>query len=72
MAYLIDYLGEIKKKGHIAKNRKEIELGNMAEAANLIAEFALNREESRGVHYRSDFPIMDEKKWKRHQVYPFE
>ncbi len=72
LAYLIDYLGEIKKKGHIAKNRKEIELGNMAEAANLIAEFALNREESRGVHYRSDFPIMDEKKWKRHQVYPFE
>lgn len=33
-----------------------IELRNIFETAGLIARFALSREESRGAHYRTDFP----------------
>ncbi|MEK6973249.1 MAG: L-aspartate oxidase [archaeon] len=39
---------------------------NMVTAAELTAEMALSREESRGVHYRSDFP-KESKKWIKHQ-----
>src|SRR5205807_1032047 len=34
------------------------------------AEGALEREESRGVHYRSDFPQRDDAHWRRHVVCP--
>jgi L-aspartate oxidase len=41
------------------------EEANMVETARLIAEAALMRKESRGGHYRSDFP-RSKRKWKRH------
>ena len=31
---------------------------------------ALQREESRGVHFRSDFPRRDDEHWQRHVVCP--
>ena len=31
---------------------------------------ALQREESRGVHFRSDFPQRDDAHWQRHLVCP--
>jgi L-aspartate oxidase len=43
------------------------ELQNMLLAARLIAEAALTREESRGVHYRTDHPKSDPA-WKRHII----
>jgi len=37
-------------------NKDEYELRNMLIVAELMAEFALQREESRGAHYRVDYP----------------
>ncbi|MBE7705389.1 MAG: L-aspartate oxidase [Cyanobacteria bacterium SIG29] len=40
-------------------NRSQYEIRNMLTIADLIIEFALNRKESRGAHYREDFPQKD-------------
>jgi L-aspartate oxidase len=45
------------------------ELCNLITVARLIAAGALNREESRGVHYRKDFPKRDDRKWKCNLVW---
>jgi L-aspartate oxidase len=42
------------------------ELQNMLTLASLMVEAALSREESRGVHLRTDFPNMDDALWRRH------
>ena len=47
---------------------RAVEFSSMVEAAEIIAESALAREESRGSHYRRDFPEKDDEKWLRHTV----
>jgi L-aspartate oxidase len=42
------------------------ELQNLLTIARLMIDSALAREESRGVHYRSDFPERDDAHWQRH------
>lgn len=42
------------------------ELQNMLCVARLIVEAALAREETRGSHFRSDFPQADDARWNRH------
>jgi len=42
------------------------ELQNLLTIARLMIDSALAREESRGVHYRSDFPDRDDARWQRH------
>ncbi len=42
------------------------ELQNMLTVARLITEAARRRTESRGVHFRSDFPDTDDARWRRH------
>jgi L-aspartate oxidase len=42
------------------------ELQNMLAVSRIMIEAALAREESRGVHLRTDFPKMDDAKWNRH------
>jgi L-aspartate oxidase len=42
------------------------ELQNMLTVASLMVEAALAREESRGVHWRIDFPHTDDQNWRRH------
>jgi L-aspartate oxidase len=44
------------------------ELQNMLTVSRLITAAALQREESRGVHFRSDFPKADSKNWERHII----
>ncbi|MBI3946269.1 MAG: L-aspartate oxidase [Armatimonadetes bacterium] len=45
------------------------ELRNMLTVGRLIAEAALVREESRGGHYRTDFPTHDDARWRRHILF---
>lgn len=45
-----------------------IELGFMLDVAEVIALSALKREESRGAHYRTDFPKRDDKNWLKHSI----
>ena len=44
------------------------ELQNMLTVCQLIAQSALERKESRGVHFRSDFPDTDDEHFKKHTV----
>jgi L-aspartate oxidase len=42
------------------------ELQNMFITAGLIQKAAITRKESRGVHYRKDYPFQDDIHWKKH------
>jgi L-aspartate oxidase len=41
---------------------------NFLNVATLIARAALWREESRGAHYRTDFPARDDERWRVHSI----
>jgi succinate dehydrogenase / fumarate reductase flavoprotein subunit len=45
-----------------------LELGFMLDCAELVAAGALAREESRGGHYREDFPQRDDVNWLKHTL----
>lgn len=45
-----------------------VELGNMLDVAEAILIGAVNREESRGAHSRTDFPTRDDGKWLKHTL----
>lgn len=47
-------------------NRAGWELQNLLTIARLMIAAALARQESRGVHFRSDFPTRDDQHWQRH------
>jgi succinate dehydrogenase / fumarate reductase flavoprotein subunit len=44
------------------------EVGNLLSFSEVIVEGALARQESRGAHYRTDFPKRDDKKWLKHTL----
>jgi len=46
----------------------DYEIQNMLLLASLVIDSAIEREESRGAHYRSDFPETDDINWKRNIV----
>jgi L-aspartate oxidase len=46
--------------GPTAPSRQFYEARNILEVGRIITRCALAREESRGAHYRSDFPFKDE------------
>jgi L-aspartate oxidase len=48
--------------------RFDHELRNLYTLGSLIARSALTREESRGSHYRSDFPYRDDEKLQKHSL----
>ena len=65
-----DALGDIsfwmRATGALAlEDRRSLELVNMLTVARLATIGALTREESRGVHYRRDFPQTDPE-WRAH------
>jgi len=45
-----------------------LELGNMLEVAEAICRGALLRKESRGAHYRLDYPKRDDENWLKHTL----
>lgn len=45
-----------------------VELGNLLDLAEVLAVSALAREESRGGHYREDFPTRDDVKFMQHTM----
>ena len=47
----------------------ELELFNMLTVGKLITRAALDRTESRGAHYRVDYPNRNDINWKKHLVY---
>lgn len=58
--------------GKIADMKNEtmldFELQNITLLSGLVIESALEREESRGAHYRTDFEKTDDERWKKHIV----
>jgi L-aspartate oxidase len=48
------------------ETREGWELQNLLTIARLMISAALRREESRGVHFRGDFPVRDDEHWQRH------
>ena len=47
-------------------NVQFLELKNMAVVSKLITQAAFIRKESRGTHYREDYPLIDDKNWLKH------
>jgi len=45
-----------------------LEMQNVVDLAQVIVAGALAREESRGAHFRKDFPQRDDAKWMRHTL----
>lgn len=48
--------------------RDQLELANLWQLARLVTKSALLREESRGAHFRSDFPERDDRRWGSKQI----
>lgn len=55
----IEYMKEQFAFPYKCPDRSHYEIRNMLLISELIVEFALNRKESRGAHYREDFPQKD-------------
>ena len=51
-----------------AADRRAYEAANILQTGALIARSALAREESRGAHYRVDFPLKNDLKFNKHSV----
>jgi L-aspartate oxidase len=49
-------------------DRRAHEAANILTTGSLIARSAVAREESRGAHYRLDFPIKNERKFNKHSI----
>lgn len=65
---LVFFAGLGALAGRRAGNWEEMEVRNMLCLAELITEAALIRTESRGGHYRLDFPAPSER-WRRHIIF---
>src|SRR5438132_4722693 len=64
----ISRLGEIGEKVSRPHSRREFEGRNLHILGTLVARSALAREESRGAHYRTDFPAHNDAKFLKHSV----
>ena len=64
----IDQLAQLNSSLPKDHCRRAYEAGNIWQTGMLIAKSALARLESRGAHYRLDYPVHDDAKFKKHSV----
>ena len=57
-----------EERGEAARTRDDLELGHLHTVAKLMVQAALERKESRGAHFRKDFPVRDDVRFGRHSV----
>ncbi len=62
----IEALGRLACPLPTSAGRGHHEESNLRTVGEVIARCALAREESRGAHYRSDFPCKDDQNWRRY------
>ncbi|NLO99447.1 MAG: L-aspartate oxidase [Clostridiaceae bacterium] len=67
----INEIDEMKKEveGVRVVHPQFMELKNMLTLAGMVVKAGLLREESRGAHFRSDFPVSDDKNWLKNIVF---
>ena len=68
MQKAVKALEEMAPKVAQPKTKRGHEAANLHLAALLVARSALAREESRGAHYRMDYPDHDDKKFLKHSI----
>jgi succinate dehydrogenase / fumarate reductase flavoprotein subunit len=61
---------ELQDRGRVFNSEliQALELHSLLDVAETIVAGALARRESRGAHYRSDFPARDDANWLRHSL----
>ncbi|HET8827622.1 MAG TPA: hypothetical protein VFM77_20950, partial [Terriglobales bacterium] len=62
----LEQLGSPLKAPH---SRREFEARNLQLTGTLVAKSAIAREESRGAHYRTDFPDHNDAKFRKHSIF---
>jgi len=65
---VIEKLASLQRRAPQSGSRRAREAANIVETGLLIARSALAREESRGAHYRLDFPLKNDAKFRKHSV----
>ena len=68
MQKTVKMLEEMRPQLAQPKSRRAHEAANLHAAALAVSRSALAREESRGTHYRMDYPDRDDKKFLKHSV----
>jgi L-aspartate oxidase len=68
MQKVVKELIEMAPKLEKPTTRRAHEVSNLHLAALFVARSALAREESRGAHYRMDYPDHDDKKFLKHSI----
>jgi succinate dehydrogenase / fumarate reductase, flavoprotein subunit len=82
LAVLLDCIMELRRNYTLVRVRDRskrfntelqdaLELGHMLDYSLVIVSAALRREESRGAHYRTDFPKRDDNSWLVHSLSRF-
>jgi L-aspartate oxidase len=68
LANALEDFGALEVQTPAVASRPAWELHNVWTLAKLVARCALAREESRGCHYRSDFPFRNDDRFQKHSV----
>ncbi len=66
LASALDGLTRLERPLPASPSRAHCEESNLRTVGEAIVRAALAREESRGAHYRTDFPVRDDARWGKH------